>query len=179
MTLIAPTIIIKKLIMNENSFNMQSFSHSVYLDKPVEKVFDYIAKCDGLSKWFIGVASYVSPEGTEREHDDYVQREDIYEWKWLKKNFSTKGEVLDVQKNELFGFTFGSLFNVTIVLKKDKGRTLFTLTQKYNADTIKDDFAHINCCVCWVFFITNLKSVIENGIDLRETLSNNEELVNR
>ena len=164
--------------MTEKNFNLQSFTHSIYLNKSAGEVFDYIAKSNGFTKWFIGGASYVSPEGDVRNSDDYVQREDNMELKWQNKDFFTKGIVLDVHENELFSFTFGSLFNVTITLKPDNGRTLFTLTQKYNKGAIQNDFAHINCCVCWVFFMTNLKSVIENGIDLRETNPDTEERVN-
>ena len=164
--------------MTEKNFNLQSFTHSIYLDKPVGEVFDLTAKCGGFTKWFIGEASYTSPEGEKRNPDEYAQREDTYEWKWKTKDFTTKGIVLDVQENELFSFTFGSLFNVSINFKSDNGRTLFTLTQKYNAGAAQNDFAHINCCVCWIFFMTNLKSVIENGIDLREMSVNNEELIN-
>ncbi len=43
----------------------------------------------------------------------------------------------------------------------------------------KNDFAHINSCTCLVFFLANLKSVLEHGIDLRETLIDDESLVNR
>jgi len=164
--------------LTEKNFNLQSFTHSIYLDKPVGEVFDFASKCDSFTKWFIGEASFISPEGEERKPGDYIQRKDNYELKWQNKDFSTKGIILDVQKNELVSFTFGELFNVTITLKSDNGRTLFTLTQKYNKGATQNDFAHINCCVCWVFFITNLKSVIENEIDLRETQADNEELIN-
>ena len=167
--------------MTEKNFNLQSFTHSIYLNKPVNEAFDFIALAGGFTKWFIGEASFVSPEGEKRSANDYVQREDNYELKWQNKDFSTKGIVLDVQKNELLSFTFGSLFNVTITLKGDNSRTLITLTQKYNEGAVPNDFAHINCCVCWVFFMTNLKSVIENGTDLRETSpgnAGNNELIN-
>ncbi len=165
--------------MNENNFNLQNFTHSIYLVKPVGEVFELLAKSEGIVKWFMGEAKYVSAEGVERKPDEFAEREDNYYWKWLNKDFSVKGKILDVQQNELLSFTFGSLFNVTITLKNKNGRTLFTLSQKYNEGALHNDFEHINCCVCWVFFMTNLKSVIENGIDLRETQANDEELVNR
>ena len=164
--------------MTEKNFSLQSFTHSIYLNKPAGEVFDFTVKCGGFEKWFVGEASFISFEGVQRDANDYAERKDSFELKWQIKNFSTKGVVLDVQKNKLFSFTFGSLFNVTITLKNENGKTLFTLTQKYNAGAVHNDFAHINCCVCWVFFITNHKSVIENGIDLRETKADNDELVN-
>ncbi len=165
--------------MTENNFNMERFHHSIYLDKPVNEVYKMAATAGGLSKWFMGDVKYSAPDGTERKENDLIQQGDSYKWHWLAKNLSLEGNVLEAQKNNLAAFTFGSLFTVTITLKEDKGRTLFTLTHQYAKGAAKNDFAYINCCVCWAFFITNLKSVLEHGIDLRETEIDNEALVNR
>lgn len=165
--------------MTEDSFNMQSFRHSIYLNKPVEKVYNLVGTASGLTKWFIGHAVYESPEGEKRKFDDYVVHGDEFEWDWLQKDLSITGRVLEAEKNSHFKFTFGNSFIVTITVKEVNERTLFTLAQEYVHDADKNNFAHINCCVCWGFFITNLKSVMEYGNDLRETLVQNEELVNR
>ncbi len=164
--------------MTENSFNMNSFRHSIYLDKPVEEVYKYIGTGNGLTKWFIGNSVY-SAGGKKRGDSEYVMKGDEFNWNWLEKDFSVSGKVLDAEVNKMFKFTFGSIFIVTISVKAGSGRTLFTLEQEYAANTEKNDFAHINCCVCWAFFVTNLKSVIESGCDLRETQADMEELVNR
>jgi uncharacterized protein YndB with AHSA1/START domain len=165
--------------MTEKSFNMERFQHSIYLNKPVEEVYSLVGTGSGLTKWFIGEAVYESPEGEKRKFDDYIHKGDEFEWEWLEKDLSITGTVLEAEIESLFKFTFGSLFIVTITVKEDSGRTLFTLMQEYSKDADKNDFAHINCCVCWGFFVTNLKSVMEFGNDLRETLSHSEELVNR
>jgi len=165
--------------MTEKSFNMQSFHHSIYITKPVDEVYNYVGTGNGLTKWFIGKSVYTSKDGKQRKDAEIVQVSDEYEWRWLAKNFSTKGKVLETKENSLFKFTFGSLFIVTITLKEDRGRTLFTLKQEYAEGVNHNDFAHINCCVCWGFFITNLKSVIEFGNDLREVQIDSEDLINR
>jgi len=164
--------------MTENSFNMQSFRHGIYLDKPVEEVYKLIGTGNGLTKWFIGKSVY-KHNGAIRNDKEYVQSGDEFKWEWLEKDLSIDGKVLEAEINKIFQFTFGGSFIVTLTVKEDKGRTLFTLNQKYSPGAKSNDFAHINCCVCWAFFITNLKSVIEFGNDLRETLIDNEELVNR
>lgn len=165
--------------MTENSFNMDSFHHSIYLNKPVNEVYKYAATANGFTKWFIGEAEFISAGGKNRGKDELVSEGDKYTFKWLAKDYSVTGEVQQVSENSSIRFTFGSSFIVTITVKEDTGRTLFTLKQEYNSSAAKNDFAHINCCVCWGFFVTNLKSVIEYGNDLRETLADSEELVNR
>ena len=165
--------------MTENNFNMERFHHSIYLNKSADEVYKMAATASGLSKWFMGNVEYRSPEDILRNENDIIQQGDSYSWHWLAKNLSLEGKVLKVQQDNLAAFTFGSLFIVTIMVKEDKGRTLFTLTHQYVNGAAKNDFAFINCCVCWAFFITNLKSVLEHGIDLRETEIDNEALVNR
>jgi len=164
--------------MTEKSFNMQSFHHSIYLNKPVEEIYKYIGTGNGLTKWFIGESVY-SYQGKTRKDDEYVVSGDEFKWDWLEKDLSIAGKVLEAEINKCFKFTFGKSFIVAIIVKEDKGRTLFTVEQEYAKEVAQNDFAHINCCVCWAFFITNLKSVIEFGNDLRETSVDNEELVNR
>lgn len=165
--------------MTENNFSLSEFHHSIYLHSHMSEVYYYIASGDGICRWFMGKAEYMDSDGNILNAADSARKEDTFNWHWLKKDLNIKGRVLEAINNELFSFTFGPAFEVTITLKEHGGRTLLTLHQKYSAGAEKNDFAHINCCTCWVFFLTNLKSVLEHGIDLRETLIDDESLVNR
>ncbi|MEO8514553.1 MAG: SRPBCC domain-containing protein [Ignavibacteria bacterium] len=165
--------------MTEKNFNNESFFHSIYLNAPLSVVYKIIASPGGIEKWFMGKAVYTDISGKVRQTDAAAQKGDTFSWHWLEKDLSITGKVLEADINENFSFTFGPTFEVTISVKEDNGRTLLTLSQKYTKGAEKNDFAHLNCCTCWVFFLTNLKSVIEHGQDLRETLVNDESLVNR
>ncbi len=165
--------------MTEKNFNNESFFHSIYLNAPINEVYKLIASSGGLQKWFMGKADYTDSSGNIRPSEHTAQKDDTFSWHWLEKDLSINGKVLEASTNEKFSFTFGTTFEVTISVKEDNWRTLLTLTQNYAKDAMKNDFAHINCCTCWVFFLTNLKSVIEHGNDLRETLADDESLVNR
>jgi hypothetical protein len=165
--------------MTEKNFNMNSFHHSIYLNKPVSEVYKYAATPDGFTKWFIGESEFNSRSGKRRGKDEIVSAGDNYSFRWLAKDLSVTGEVLRVTDNSSIRFTFGLSFIVDINVIEANGRTLLTLAQEYSKSAEPNDFAHINCCVCWAFFVTNLKSVIEYGNDLRETHAESEELVNR
>ncbi|HMQ78227.1 MAG TPA: hypothetical protein PKE39_05495 [Ignavibacteria bacterium] len=165
--------------MTEDNFNLSEFHHSIYLRSHLSEVYYYIASADGICKWFMGKAVYTDYAGNTLNPADTACRGDTFSWHWLNKDLSVSGKVLKTISDELFSFTFGNLFEITISIKEDNGRSLLNLHQKYTAGAEKNDFAHINCCVCWVFFLTNLKSVLEHGIDLRETLIDDESLVNR
>jgi uncharacterized protein YndB with AHSA1/START domain len=165
--------------MTEKNFNNESFFHSIYLNPPIDDVYKIIATSGGLQKWFMGKAEYTDASGSIRPSEQTAQKGDSFSWHWLEKDLSITGKVLGASTNEKFSFTFGAIFEVTISVKENNGRTLLTLAQNYAKDAKKNDFAYINCCTCWVFFLTNLKSVLEHSHDLRETLADDESLVNR
>lgn len=165
--------------MTGNNFNLTEFHHSIFLQSQLNEVYYFIASADGICRWFMGKAIYTDPKGNAINTADAALKNDTFYWQWLAKELNINGRVIEAKENELFSFTFGQSFEVTISLKEQNGRVLLTLHQKYSAGTERNDFAHINCCTCWVFFLTNLKSVLEHGIDLRETLIDDESLVNR
>ena len=165
--------------MTEKNFSYDSFYHSVYLNSPPEDVYKITATSRGLCKWFMGQAVYTTRSGNLKAPEETAQKGDTFSWQWLEKDLSITGKVLDAVPNEKFAFTFGPSFEVVITMEEKKGRTLLTLTQTYAKGAAHNDFAHLNCCVCWGFFLTNLKSVIEYGNDLRETLDHDESLINR
>ena len=164
--------------MTENNFNLSEFYHEIYIDASFTQVFKLVATSHGICSWFIGECIYTSNDSANRMNDETARKGDGFRWKWLNKELKITGEVLESVDNELFRFTFGKDFVVSIKLKEEGKRTLISLFHSYKPGTAHNDFAFINCCVCWVFFLTNLKSVAENNIDLREINSTKETLVN-
>lgn len=165
--------------MTEENFNMNSFTHGIYLNAPAEDVYELIATPSGIIRWFMGKAKYYYKDMNIRLGNEFAEKGDSFLWTWLNKDFELKGIVTDSIKNKVFEFTFSPLYIVTIKLSPEADKTKLTLTQEYQESAVKNDFNYINCCTSWVFFLTNLKSVIENGIDLREAEVRDEMLVNR
>jgi hypothetical protein len=164
--------------MTEKNFNMQRFSHAIYLNAPVEKVYELAVTPSGIIKWFIGKAKYFYKDNNIRLGNESAEKGDSFLWTWLNKDLELKGIVTESLRDKIFQFTFSPLYIVTIEIHSEGNKTKLTLTQEYQEAAAGNDFNYINCCTCWVFFLTNLKSVIENGIDLREKDANDEMLVN-
>lgn len=159
---------------------MNEFHHGILLKAAsTDEIYKYFGTPEGLTKWFIGSAEYLYDGNKPRERNEYIKTGDKFTWKWLEKDLSINGIVIEAADNSHVKFTFGSLFEVTMTVKTHNERILFTLQQEYTSGASHEDSAHINCCVCWAFFITNLKSVHEFGNDLRETIWHDEFLVNR
>lgn len=165
--------------MTEKNFNWNKFSHGIYLNAPVEKIFVFIATASGIAKWFIGKAKYYYKNSNIRLGNEFACKGDSFLWNWLNKDLELKGMITESIENKIFQFTFSPLYLVSINLHSEGNKTRLTLTHEYQDSSVRDDFNYINCCTCWVFFLTNLKSVVEYGIDLRETEVNDEMLINR
>ena len=76
-------------------------------------------------------------------------------------------------------FSFGATMKVRIQVKTENGENIVEL-QQYDIptdDQSKINF-HISCAEGWVFYLANLKSVLEGGIDLRNKNENIKKVVN-
>src|SRR3569833_1913704 len=124
----------------------------------------------GLESWFLRIADFYTITGRLREKEESILKEDTYEWLWHGFNDDTlqKGRVLEVNEIDFFKFTFTDDTIVSVSLRSANGLTILELTQ----ENIKEDPDHANnlfvqCQIGWTFYLANLKSIIEGGIDLR------------
>ncbi len=164
--------------MNEENFNWESFKRVIIVKSDIVNCYKLFATSNGIIKWFIGEAGYKDAKGNLRSESELIQKGDSYYWKWYHKNLGITGSVLEANENDYIKFTFGDAGTVRFTLKNFKERVLVELEQEVYPGKTYDKFSHINCYACWSFFLINLKSVIENGIDLRETEAEFENLAN-
>jgi len=154
------------------TFNHNSFIRKICINKSIDEVCKLVSTPAGITKWFIDKAVYTTPQNTMRKNDELAEKGDKYKWFWLYKNYSTEGEILETETNKLFKLTFGSAGIVTITLAEENGKTLVELKQENYPGEKYDESAYINCYVCWTFYLSNLKSVMEAGFDLRDRDTN-------
>ena len=162
----------------EKIFDWGRFIRRLYLKTDTKTVFNFIATSQGLSIWFLQKANYLSSNGTLREKNELAQKNDRYDWTWFYKNHNLKGKVLDINNSDFIKLTFGSSI-VSFEIKSTNGNNLLLeliQTEKTGTDT---QFGEVDCFATWTFFLTNLKSVIEHGIDLRDKNPTIEGLTNR
>jgi uncharacterized protein YndB with AHSA1/START domain len=160
---------------NVSDYDWTKFKRKAYIKAPLRDVFDAWTKSHNITTWFIKNAQYTDKSGNIRSRDETVRAGDQYHWEW-HQDLSSRGEVLEVVQNKLFKFTFGNKEKesdekviVTIEFHEEGDETQYTLTQE-NMGGSDLDMAryHLSCNMGWSFFMTNMKAVYENGIDLRE-----------
>jgi uncharacterized protein YndB with AHSA1/START domain len=163
--------------MSDFEHDWTRFEKRIYIDAEPEEVFRAWAVPENIVKWFIASANYQSTDGTRRPAFELVVAGDTYYWEW-HQDLSTQGVILDVVENQKLVFTFGDkeagsdekiIITVEVTSCED-GSTLLRLVQENMADTPQ---AHVSwyaqCNLGWSFFMTNLKGLLEYGVDLRET----------
>jgi uncharacterized protein YndB with AHSA1/START domain len=124
----------------------------------------------GLETWFLRKASFTSSSGTPRGANDPVQSGDTYKLLWHgdDDNAEEYGEILEANGTDALTFIFGSAGTVTTTIKTEQGETIVELMQENIPTDEKNKVNyHIGCSTGWTFYLANLKSVLEGGLDLR------------
>jgi uncharacterized protein YndB with AHSA1/START domain len=161
-----------------SNFNWSTFTTRISVKASVEKLYWCWATREGMEYWFLRLSEYKKPDDVLRKNNELVQKGDSYKWLWYGWPDDTveKGEILDCNGIDFLKFSFGKAGNCAVIIKEEEGELLVELVQ----DQIPDDdqgkqFWHLGCKTGWTFYLANLKSLLEGGIDLR---NKNEHLKN-
>ena len=162
--------------MSETTYDWTRFRRKVFINAPAEEVFQVWLTANGITRFFIAAATYTTPEGRVRQPDEQIQAGDQYHWRW-HQDYEETGRILQVGPGLSLQFTFGAAYDagdnpivVTVRCHEEDGQTRLELEQANMADlpAVHSGW-HMGCNLGWSFFLTNLKALLEHGIDLRET----------
>ena len=154
-----------------SQIDWSKFSHKIYINVPMQKVYDAWTTKANLESWFLRKVEFKSPDGTVRADNSAVQKGDTYEWLWHGHPDTTAehGVVNEANGKDRFQFVFGKAGVVTVSLKEtEPGITEMILTQDQipTDDKSRYDY-HVGCSTGWSFYEGNIKSILEGGMDLR------------
>ena len=151
------------------------------INVPVEKIYWAWATQEGIEYWFLRLSEYSSPSGEPKKTNEFVNKGDIYKWRWwgYSDEVTETGSILDSNGKNSISFSFGKAGNCTIAIKEEFGETMVELIQ----DNIPTDESskmayHVGCKTGWTFYLANLKSMVEGGTDLRNRNENLQDVLN-
>jgi len=124
----------------------------------------------GIESWFLRSAEFVNEHGLPRGADETFQRGDRYSWYWhgYPDDVFEKKSILDANGSDKLSFVFSGDCLVTVELKQQEGFVMVALTQsKIPTDEQGKLNLYFGCGTGWTFYLANLKSVMEGGLDLR------------
>ena len=159
--------------MNTSAFSQ--FRLRININTTIENVYHAWATSAGLEKWFLRKALFNDSQGISRDKNALLQAGDTYEWYWhgYSDEVVEKGKVNLANDKDKFQFTFSLGCPVDISIYKEYGETIVALVE---SDLPVDDTNILKHYVGdsrgWIFYLTNLKSVLEGGLDLRNKNEN-------
>jgi uncharacterized protein YndB with AHSA1/START domain len=151
-------------------YNWKQFIKRIPIKAPPKAIYDAWATQQGLESWFLRLAQFTKVDGTVRSKNSYVEAGDKYKWLWYGYDDSAVEEQKILIANGWdqiqFGFSGGCI--VTVTIKQEEGETICELVQQMPMDDEKEQqYFFIECGKGWTFYMTNLKSILEGGPDLR------------
>lgn len=144
----------------------------------LEKLYQAWATRGGMEYWFLRLSEYKKADGSLRGNDELVQKGDSYKWMWhgWPDEMVEEGRVLDCNGKDFFKFSFGKAGNCTVRIYQEQDHTIVELLQdEIPTNEHGMQYWHLGCKTGWTFYLANMKSLFEGGIDLR---NKNEKLQN-
>jgi uncharacterized protein YndB with AHSA1/START domain len=151
-----------------DNFNWNQFTKRVYINSNIEQVYNAWTKSEELEKWFLSNASFYAKNNIKINSNENVTSNSKYKWKWFAQNHSENGTIFKTNNKNLITFSFEGNCIVEVKLTQEKNQTLVELTQKeIPLDNNSKENIRLGCAFGWTFYLLNLKSILEGGIDLR------------
>ena len=147
-----------------------SFKLRVNVSASIKEVYDAWATPVGLEKWFLRKTLTRDEQGILKNKEGRMKENDTYEWYWYGYPDSVveKGKILKAKEESIFSFTFSMHCPVTISLYREFDETIVELVESELPTDDETILKHyIGDSKGWIFYLANLKSVLEGGLDLR------------
>ena len=137
------------------------------VNAPRETVFAAWATAEGLRSWMVFESALLDQDGRERGPGAVARAGDTFRNAW-HTGLSGDGEVLEVRPDEMVRFTMEAGVEVEATVEPlEDGSVMVTLVQTHDLSD-EQNLAHmLGFKDGWAFYLANLKSVLENGRDLR------------
>lgn len=157
-----------------HQFNWTTFTKKINIKATEAAVYRMWATSEGMEQWFLRHCYYTQSTGEALGQDTLVQNGSRFTWHWhgWPDTVNEKGEILHANNTDSLSFTFGQkgaegmICNVRIY--SEAGETICELVQEnIPVDEKGKSYYFVGCNTGWTFYMANLKSILEGGIDLR------------
>ena len=164
-----------------SGYDWSRFELRIPVRAAVDTIYRALATTEGIESWFLRKAVYFDENQNQRNPSEFIQKGDRYTWLWHGYNDETveHNDILEANGFDTISFVFAGHCIVTITIGMLGNETIVQLTQE-NIPAGEDGKAdiHIGCMEGWTFYMANLKSILEGGIDLRNRSLNVGKVIN-
>lgn len=151
-----------------DDFDWTQFSKRIFINADINTVYDAWTKTEEIEKWFLSKAVFISKTGKSIIPTENISLGCTYKWNWFAQNHLEEGIVKTANGTDVIAFTFAGDGIVEVRLSTANNQTLVELTQsQIPLDNNSKENIRLGCAFGWTFYLINLKSVLEGGLDLR------------
>jgi uncharacterized protein YndB with AHSA1/START domain len=157
------------------------FTKRVAINAKPDAIYRAWATCHGLESWLLRGAECSKVAGGGRDKQDYFMPGDRYLWAWhgWGDEANLRGEILETNGTDRLKFTFHDPMVVTIAILREHETSLVELRQENIPDDDQGRSTYfVGCGEGWTFYLANLKSTLEGGLDLRNRDPRLERVIN-
>lgn len=149
-------------------FNWTSFTKNIVIRADLHVLYNAWTVAAEIERWFLRRALYFDKAGRALSLYQNFEAGDSYIWSWYAQNNVENGQILAANGKDFLQFTFARNCIVEVKLTQMDNHVMVRLTQK-NIPVDEESMQNIRlgCASAWLFYLINLKSVYEGGLDLR------------
>ena len=162
-----------------NNFDWTSFTKRIAVKASLADIYNAWTRSAEIEKWFLEKAEFYSPEDQPLAPNEAVSKGCSYKWFWFLYPDPMPGFIREANSNNFIQFTFEGECVVDVRLSEKNEYTVIELTHRnIPTDDNSKQYIRLGCSNGWAFYLTNLKSVYEGGIDLRNKDENLTVMIN-
>lgn len=161
------------------NFDWTSFTKKIAVKAPIADIYNAWTKAHELERWFLEKVIFTDSNETALDPNINVSADCTYNWFWYLYKEPMHGIIRKANGTDFFQFSFEGECLVDVKLREKEGYTIVELKQ-YNipVDDHSKQFIRLGCASGWTFYLINLKSIYEHGLDLRNKDESLQSMIN-
>ena len=150
------------------NFNWTTFTKKIAIKATLSDLYNAWTIPLEIEKWFLSNANYYDEYTNTIDRESNIKRNHTYEWSWFLYDIIEKGMISEANGTDFIQFTFAGQCLVDVELIQENEYVIVQLTQKnIPTDEQSKRGIRLGCDSGWSFYLLNLKSIYEGGLDLR------------
>lgn len=149
------------------NFDWSRYTKRIAIKAPLHIIYAAWTNAEELERWFLEDVKFFDENRVTGKRTP-AEKGFAYTWKWHLYEDTMGGKILDANGKDFVQFTFEGESIVEVKLTPNRDYTVVELTHK-NIPLDDDSKQHVRlgCASGWTFYLINLKSIYEGGLDLR------------
>ena len=148
-------------------YDWTSFRRKIAIKSDIDTLYKAWTCAAEIEKWFLSKAVFLE-DGKDIGRTSPINKGMTYQWNWYLFDGLGEGKILDANGKDHLQFTFAGNCIVDVSMTTHKDHVIVELSQKnIPTDDESKRGIRIGCDFGWFFYLLNLKSTYEGGIDLR------------